>query len=85
MSLATVPAFIHRLCLSDDAGVPGRSGTAALLRLVSAGKAQCRAQKYFWEKMRGLFFHYLLPDWETLYKTIAFGIKPTVPLFNDSS
>jgi hypothetical protein len=23
--------------------------------------------------------------WETLYKSIAFGIKPTVPVFNDST
>ena len=29
--------------------------------------------RYFWEKMRGLFLNYLLKDWETLYRMIAFG------------
>lgn len=53
--------------------------------LFQRAKQHAQRNRYFWEKMRGLFFNYLLPNWETLYKTIAFGIKPTVPVFNDSS
>jgi len=53
--------------------------------LLQRAKQNAKRNKYFWEKVRGLFLHYLLPDWETLYKSIAFGIKPTVPVFNDSS
>ena len=53
--------------------------------LLQRAKQNAKRNKYFWEKVRGVFLLYILPDWETLYKTIAFGIKPTVPVFNDSS
>lgn len=42
-------------------------------------------KSYFWEKVRDLFLHYQLPDWETLFKCIAYGMQPTVPVPNDSS
>ena len=40
--------------------------------------------RYFWEKMRGLFLNYLLKDWETLYRMIAFGYRRAagIPTFS---
>ncbi len=32
-----------------------------------------------------MFQLYQLPDWETLYGGIAYGLKLTVPIVNDSS
>ena len=53
--------------------------------LLQRAKQNAKCNKYFWERVRGLFLLYLLPGCETLYKSIAFGIKPTVPVFNDTS
>ena len=41
--------------------------------------------KYLWERLRGLFLEFFIPDWETLYRAIAFGHHRTelVP-FNTS-
>lgn len=35
-------------------------------------------RRYFWEKVRSLFMHYLIPHWQALYHGIADGLKPTV-------
>lgn len=49
-------------------------------------KARQKAQykRYFWEKVRGLFSHYLIPHWEALYSAIAFGLQPTPVPYNKS-
>ena len=53
-------------------GVPTRAG--------EGGRA-----RYFWEKVRGLFLHYRLPDWETLYRALAFGYRAPEPVPFDTS
>ncbi|MCY4264915.1 MAG: hypothetical protein OXE78_08670 [Gammaproteobacteria bacterium] len=43
--------------------------------------------RYFWHKVRSMFDWWLLPDWETLYSSIAHGIEvqlPRVPGINSS-
>lgn len=54
-------------------------------RLFQEAMEQAKRKSYFWEKVRGLFLHYQLPDWDTLYRCIAYGMQPTVPIPNDSS
>ena len=41
--------------------------------------------RYFWQRLRSLFFDYLIPDWDTLYRGIAYGHKTTVLAPNDTS
>ena len=43
-------------------------------------KAQQKAERlrYFWHKVRTRFDEWLLPDWETLYGSIAYGIEAQV-------
>ena len=41
--------------------------------LFRAALAKTRRAKYFWEKLRGLFLHFHVRDWETLYKAIVHG------------
>ena len=48
----------------------------------AVGKAQSRTR--FWRKIRGLFDHYLIPDWESMYRGIADGLKPTIIPYNSS-
>jgi len=45
--------------------------------LFQHAQTKAKRKRYFWEKVRGLFFHYLIPDWKALYSGIAFGLKPT--------
>ena len=40
--------------------------------------------RYFWQKVRILFYAWLLPDWETLYGSIAYGFKAQIPKVNTS-
>ena len=54
-------------------------------RLFQEALHKAERKSYFWEKVRGMFLHYQIPDWETLYGGIAYGIQPTVPVVNDSS
>ena len=37
-------------------------------RVFQHAQAKAGRARYFWEKVRGLFLHYRLPDWETLYR-----------------
>ena len=53
--------------------------------LFQAAWAKAGSKRYLWEKLRGLFFHWLLPDWETLYRVLAYGATPTVPVPYDTS
>lgn len=54
-------------------------------RLFQEALHKAGRKSYFWEKVRGLFLHYQLPDWETLFKCIAYGMQPMVPIPHDSS
>jgi hypothetical protein len=54
-------------------------------RLVQATQAVMQRKLYFWQKLRRLFFEYLLPDWQTLYGAMLYGIKPTTPQLNNTS
>lgn len=49
-------------------------------RAVEEAKSRTR----FWRKLRGLFDHYLIPNWESIYKGIADGLKPTLIPHNSS-
>ena len=49
-------------------------------RALAEAKSKCR----FWQQLRGLFQHYLIPDWEALYRGIADGLKLTVIPYNTS-
>lgn len=53
-------------------------------RLFGQALDKAKRKRYFWEKIRGLFQGYLIPDWESLYSAIAFGLKPTPIAFNTS-
>lgn len=52
--------------------------------LFQQAQKKTKRKRYFWEKVRGLFFHYLIPDWNALYSGIAFGLKPTPIPYNTS-
>lgn len=52
--------------------------------LFQQAQKKARRKSYFWEKVRGLFLHYLIPDWEAFYSGIAFGLKPTPIPYNTS-
>ena len=46
--------------------------------LFRAALARQGRKRYFREKLRSFFFTWLLPDWETLYKVLAFGAPRSV-------
>ena len=51
-----------------------------------AALAHRRRPKFFWEVLRSMFATYLLPDWDTLYRVLAFGHRALVPVpLNDTS
>ena len=39
--------------------------------------------RYFWERVRGLFLYFVVPDWEVLYKVIA-GYRTDVVVYDTS-
>ncbi len=49
------------------------------LELMRAGRA-----RYFWERLRALFLDFELPDWETLYRALAFGYRGTLEVYDTS-
>jgi hypothetical protein len=54
-------------------------------RLFQDAQRTAKRARYFWQRLRSLFFDYLIPDWETLYQCIAYGHKATVPIPHDTS
>jgi len=46
---------------------------------------EAKSKRRFWRKVLGLFQHFRLPDWETWYGVIAYGMKPVTPELNDTS
>ena len=53
--------------------------------LFRAARAKAKREKYFWENLRAMFMTYRLPDWETLYRALAFGRHAPVPAPHDTS
>jgi hypothetical protein len=53
--------------------------------LFQAALAKQGRKRYFWEKLRSFFFTWLLPDWETLYRALAYGSAPTTLVAYDTS
>ena len=53
--------------------------------LLRAALAKTRRAKYFWEKLRGLFLHFHVRDWETLYKAIVHGHGSELVVHDTSS
>ena len=49
-------------------------------RLFQAAQAKAGRARYFWEKLRAMFLEFVLPDWETLYRALAFGHRGQVPI-----
>ena len=46
---------------------------------------QAARARYFRERLRVLFLGYQLPDWETLYRALAFGHRAPIPIPLDTS
>ena len=53
-------------------------------KLFQVAQQKAKRRSYFWEQVRGLFLHYLIPNWEALYRGIAYGLKPTPIPYNTS-
>ncbi len=53
-------------------------------RLFNEALESAQSKGRLWQKVRGLFQHYLIPEWEALYRGIANGLKPTTIPFNSS-
>ncbi len=49
-------------------------------RLFRAAQAKAGRARYFWEQLRAMFLEFVLPDWETLYRSLAFGHRRQVPI-----
>lgn len=77
--LSTVMAYLMMLAFLID------QIQQRCCQLFQQAQHKTKRKSYFWEKVRGLFLHYQIPDWETLYKCIAYGLKPVVPVPYDSS
>ena len=52
--------------------------------LFRAAREKAGRSKYFWERLRGLFLEFFVPDWETLYHAIAFGRRTELVPFDTS-
>ncbi len=76
--LSTVFAYLMMLAFLVDQ-IQQRCCT-----LFQQAQHKAKRKSYFWEKVRGLFLHYLIPSWEALYSAIAFGLKPTLIPYNTS-
>ena len=76
--LATVFAYLMMLAFLID---PVQQRCCRLFR---AAQARAGRASYFWERLRALFLHWVLPDWETLYRSLAFGHRGQVPVPLDS-
>ena len=53
--------------------------------LFQGAQAKAGRARYFWERLRALFLDFQLPDWETLYRALAFGHRAPVPIILDTS
>ena len=53
-------------------------------RLFQAARAKAGRAAYFWEQLRGVFLQFIVPDWETLYRALAFGHRSPLVLYDTS-
>ena len=53
-------------------------------RLFRAAKSKAGRARYFWERLRSLFLTHVVPDWETLYRAIAFGHRSPLVIHDTS-
>ncbi len=52
--------------------------------LFQAAQAKAGRPRYFWEQLRALFLQLFIPDWETLYRALAFGHRSELVLYDTS-
>ena len=52
--------------------------------LFQAARAKEGRALYFWNTLRSLFLNFVLPDWETLHRAIAFGHRGPLVLYDTS-
>ena len=53
-------------------------------RLFRAARAKAGRAAYFREQLRGVFLQFIVPDWETLYRALAFGHRSPLVLYDTS-
>ena len=53
-------------------------------RVFQLARKKHHSKRNFWEQLRGLFIHYLIPHWEGFLSALAFGFKE-VPIPYDTS
>ncbi len=56
-----------------------------MLQAVPNGPRKTERPLYFWEELRSHVFNFEIPDWEYVYKMIAFGYRKTTPELIDTS
>ena len=56
-----------------------------MLQAVPNGREKAERPLYFWEELRSHVFNFEIPDWEYVYKMIAFGYRKTTPELIDTS
>ena len=76
--LSTVSAYLMMLAFLIDQCQ--QRGCA----LFQAARHKAERARYFWERLRVLFLDFRLPDWETLYRAIAFGYHGELVLYDTS-
>ena len=76
--LATVFASLTMLAFLID---QVQQRCCALFR---AARDRAGRPKYLWARLRGLFLEFIVPDWETLYRAIAFGHRTELVPFDTS-
>ncbi len=50
-------------------------------QLFQQAQEKAERSRYFWHKVRSMFDWWLLPDWETLYGSILYGIEVQISRF----
>lgn len=76
--LVTVFAFLMMLAFLID------QAQQRCCALFQAARAKEGRALYFWNTLRSLFLNFVLPDWETLYRAIAFGHRSPLVLYDTS-
>lgn len=79
LHLSTIMAYLMMLAFLID------QIQQRCCRLFQEALQKAERKSYFWEKVRGMFLHYQVPDWETLFRCIAYGMRPTIPVPHDTT
>ena len=77
--LSTVSAYLMMLAFLID------QCQQRCCALFQGAQAKAERARYFWERVRALFLDFQLPDWETLYRALAFGHRAPVRIVLDTS